>query len=89
MAARVALRWAFLNNPQKAPAMKPKTISGAEFKLRFLDPCKNINDDDEVFFGAGDLSLYRLKERGPVSGPRLVQIEFNEIYSVNSEDDAN
>lgn len=65
--------------------MKTKTISGAEFKLHFARFAESLKDDDQVFFGAGDLSLYRLKERGPIEGPRLVQIAFNEIYSVTSD----
>jgi hypothetical protein len=69
--------------------MTTKTISGAEFKLRFRGFAESLKDDDQVFFGAGDLSLHRIKERGPVNGPRLVQIEFNEIYSVTPEASAN
>lgn len=63
--------------------MTTKTISGALFKAHFKGFVDNIADEDEVFFGAGDLSLYRIKDRGPVNGPRLVQIEFNELYSVD------
>lgn len=59
-----------------------KTISGAEFKAHFADLVKTIHDTDQVFFGSGDLSFNRIKERGAVNGPRLVQIAFNEIYSV-------
>ena len=44
-----------------------------------------IKDDDEVFFGAGDLSLERVQERGPTEGPRLVQIEFNELYKITHD----
>lgn len=60
----------------------PKTMSGAEFKLRFGALMASLHDDDEVYFGAGDLSFYRPKDRGPVNGPRLVNIEFNEVYIV-------
>lgn len=67
--------------------MKPKTLSGAEMKLHFQAFINSLRDDDEVFFGAGDLSLYRLKERGPVDGPRLVQVAFNEVYSVTVDPD--
>lgn len=65
----------------------PKTMSGAEFKLRFSALVTSLHDDDEVFFGAGDLSFYRPKERGPVNGPRLVNIEFNEVYTVTVDPD--
>ena len=65
--------------------MKPKTMTGAEVKVRLLPDLLSLRDDDEVFFGGGDLSLHRVKERGPVDGPRLVQIEFNELYTVHSD----
>lgn len=69
--------------------MKPKTMSGAEFKQRFRDLIASLNDTDEVFFGSGDLSLYRFKDRGPRAGPRLVQIEFTEVYTVTADPDLN
>lgn len=68
-------------------ATPTKTMSGAEFKLRFGALVTSLHDDDEVFFGAGDLSFYRPKDRGPVDGPRLVQIEFNEVYKVLADPD--
>ncbi len=37
-----------------------------------------FDDDCELSFGSGDLTFYRTKLRGE----NLVQIEFNEIYSV-------
>lgn len=67
--------------------MKTKTITIAELRLRLLNELNAMKDTDEVFFGAGDLSLYRLKDRGPIEGPRLVQIEFNEVYSVTVDPD--
>lgn len=63
-----------------------KTMSGAEFKLYFADFVAGLNDDDEVYFGAADLSFYRIKDRGPIEGPRMVQIEFNEVYQVVGPD---
>ena len=63
---------------------KIKYLSGAEFKLHFKELVDSLSDDDLVTFGGGDLSLYRIKERGPVEGPRKVQIEFNETYTVTS-----
>ena len=59
-----------------------KTISGAEFKAHFADLVNTLHDTDQVYFGSGDLSFNRVKDRGAINGPRLVQIEFNEIYSV-------
>lgn len=59
-----------------------KAMTGAEFKLHFADLIASLKDDDQVFFGSGDLSFSRLKERGPVEGPRMVQVEFIELYRV-------
>ena len=64
---------------------RDKMMSGAEFKELFMELARSLKDDDLVYFGAADLSLYRLKERGPLEGPRMVQIEFNELYKVISE----
>jgi len=62
--------------------MKTKTVTIGELRLTLLNELNAMDDADEVFFGSGDLSLYRLKDRGPKTGPILVQIEFNEVYSV-------
>ena len=59
-----------------------KYLSGAEFKLHFQDLLASLQDDDQITFGSGDLSFFRLKDRGPIEGPRIVQIEFNEGYTV-------
>lgn len=67
--------------------MKPKTITIAELRVVLLNQLNAMSDNDEVYFGTGDLSLYRLKDRGPVTGPRLAQIEFNEVYSVTADPD--
>lgn len=62
-----------------------KMMSGAEFKAEFSELLRSLKDDDLVYFGAADLSLYRLKERGPINGPRMVQIEFNEVYTITAD----
>lgn len=59
-----------------------KMMSGAEFKAHFHELVSNLKDDDLVYFGNADLSLNRPKERGPRDGQRIVQIEFNELYTV-------
>jgi len=41
------------------------------------------NLDAEVVFGTGDLTLYRRQQRGSREHNELVQVEFNEIYSVD------
>jgi len=65
---------------------EPKAMSGADFRLRFLKLAQEIKDDDRVFFGVGDLSFHTFKDRGPVEGPRLVQVVFNETYKVDQDD---
>ncbi len=65
--------------------MKIKTISGAELKRLLQDFINTLEDDAQVSFGSGDLTLYRVKERGPVEGPRMVQIEFNQAYAVTMD----
>jgi hypothetical protein len=62
--------------------MKPKTMTGADVKALLLPELQSLEDDDLLYFGNGNLSLYRLKERGPVEGPRMLQVEFNEVYEV-------
>lgn len=59
-----------------------KMMTGAEFKAWFAPLLRDLKDDDQVYFGSGDLSLMRPKDRGPTQGPRMVQIEFNEVYKV-------
>lgn len=61
---------------------EPKTMSGAEFKAWFTPLLDELKDNDQVYFGTGDLSLSRPKDRGPAQGPRRVQIEFNELYKI-------
>ena len=67
-------------------ANNTKTMTVAQLKAELWDLLSNAKDDDLVFFGSGDLSFHRLKERGPTDGPRLVQIEFNEPYKVYTTD---
>ena len=67
--------------------MKIKTISGAELKLHLQEFINTLEDDALVSFGAGDLSFFRVKERGPIAGPRQVQIDFHEVYTVHPFDE--
>lgn len=62
--------------------MKPKTMTGAEVKLLLIPHLLSLKDDDELYFADGTLSFSRFKERGPVEGPRLVQMDFNEVIKV-------
>lgn len=62
--------------------MKPKTMTIAELKLLLLNELNAMDDNDEVTFGGGQLSLHRAKDRGPITGRRMVDIEFNEVFKV-------
>lgn len=62
--------------------MEPKNITVAELRVRLLDTLNALDDDDLVSFGGGALSLHRPKDRGPVDGPRIVDVEFNEVFTV-------
>ena len=64
--------------------MKPKTITIAELRERLLNELNAMHDDDEVMFGGGTLSFFRHKDRGPETGRRLLDIEFNEVFTVQS-----
>lgn len=59
----------------------PITITVGELRLALQDLLSRP-DDARVYFGAGDLTFYRIKDRGPVGGPDLVQFAFGEIYTV-------
>lgn len=59
-----------------------KYMTGAEFKLHFQSLLRTLKDNDRITFGSGDLSFATAKERGPIEGPRIVQIQFNEVYTV-------
>lgn len=60
------------------------TLSGAEFKAHFQPLLDGLKDSGMVFFGNGNISFYRFRERGPdqADAPRLVQVAFNEVISV-------
>ncbi len=61
---------------------KIKTITVAELRVGLLNELNALNDNDEVTFGGGRLSFSKTKHRGPKSGEKLVDIEFNEVYEV-------
>ena len=65
--------------------MTIKTISGAELKRQLQNFINTLEDDAQVSFGSGDLTLYRVKDRGVVDGVRMVQIEFDQAYKVTMD----
>jgi hypothetical protein len=66
---------------------KLKGMPGAEFKALFQELIDELDDNDQVSFG-GVLSFYRFKDRGPIAGPRHVDIEFNQVFTVTVDPDA-
>lgn len=65
--------------------MTIKTISGAELKRQLQSFINTLEDDAQVSFGSGDLTLYRVEDRGVVDGVRMVQIEFDQAYKVTTD----
>jgi hypothetical protein len=67
---------------RKGAPMETKRITVGELRARLLNQLNALNDEDEVTFGGGQLSLSRPKNRGPREGRKLIDIEFNEIFTV-------
>lgn len=59
-----------------------KLHSMDEIRQMLLKPLSGLPEDTVVYFGAGDLALYRVKHRGERDGHPIVQVEFNEVYAV-------
>lgn len=66
----------------------PKTITVGELRSLMLDELNALPDNAEVYFGCGDLSFNRVKNRGSADGPGLIQIDFRELYEVTYDPDA-
>lgn len=66
--------------------MSDKTIKVTLGELRHeLQGLLDLPDDTEVTFGHGDLRFYRLKNRGPVAGPAVINFEFSTLYQVTDQ----
>lgn len=61
--------------------MEIKTITLGELRSE-LQSLLDMPNDTKVTFGAGDLSFRRMKDRGPIEGPAVMNMEFYEIYRV-------
>lgn len=64
----------------------PHTITLGQLRSE-LEQYKDTPDDTEIFFGSGDISFYRFKNRQykPDSDtPTLINLEFNEVYVVTA-----
>ena len=64
--------------------MKTTTLAELRHELEWL---LALPDDTIVTFGQGDLSFNRLKNRGPVEGPAVINVELNELYTVTHDFD--
>lgn len=53
-----------------------------EIRHQLLNQLNGLPPDTMVYFGAGDLRLNRVKHRGERNGHPIVQIEFDEVYTV-------
>jgi|CXWL01.1.fsa_nt_gi hypothetical protein len=62
----------------------PKTITIGALR-NDLAQLLAMSDETELYFGDGTLSFYRVKPRGPVGGPALLQFEFNEVFVITSD----
>lgn len=71
--------------PPKGNPTQPQIITVAELRMRLLDELNKLDDNDQIMFGGGQLSLHRLKNRGPINGPQIFDIEFNEAFKVTAE----
>jgi len=60
--------------------MKPKTMTVG----RLRGELARYPDSAEIYFGDGQLSFNRIKNRGPVGGD-LLNLEFNELYEVTHD----
>ena len=67
-----------------------KTITLGELKQK-LNWMRDLADDTEITFGAGDLSFVRAKTRQYAPDdktPVLINIEFGQIYSIELDPDS-
>lgn len=64
----------------------PYTMTLREFRERIVDYFKDLPPETEIYFGTGDLSFHRVKPRKSDRSTglvQLVQIEFNQVYTVD------
>lgn len=66
-----------------------KSMTVREFRSEVSEQVAAYPDDALVYFGTGELSLLRVKDRGrDKTGKTVIQIEFNELYSVTFDPDS-
>lgn len=52
-----------------------------------LRELQGLPADTLVTFGQGNLSLMRIKNRGPATGPAVMNFEFSELYTITHDPD--
>lgn len=62
---------------------KPYTITLGQFRREVLSQLEKEPDSTKIYFGNGDLMFYRPKWRGD-----YFTIEFNQVYQVTADPDA-
>ena len=70
---------------------KPKSITVGEWRHE-LTELLSYPDDTEITIGGGRLSFYRFKPhlyRADNKTPKIVNLEFNELYEVTLDPDSN
>jgi hypothetical protein len=76
---------------KEIPMEKAKTMTVRELR-DILDREVFPYPEAEIFFGHGDLTFSRIKVQGYLADnqtPYLIQIQFNEFYSVTADRDGN
>ena len=61
------------------------TLDHLRAELRQLE---GLPDDTLITFGHGDLVFNRIKNRGPVTGTQVFNVEFSTLYRVTLQPDA-
>ena len=59
----------------------PYTMTVADFKALIIEPLKMAADTDEISFGGGLLSFYRVKWRGD----HLIDLELDQTFRIETD----
>ena len=68
-----------------ADTLRSITLDELRGQLRQLD---GLPGNTLITFGHGDLEFYRIKNRGPVTGTQVFNVEFSTLYRVTGQPDA-
>lgn len=67
-----------------ATKLRTITLQQLREEIRSLD---DLPGDSLITFGHGDLVFSRIKERGPLTGPRVFNVEFLTPYRATTQPD--